>query len=112
MLYREPEPLQMPLLGPSQTEADYEPLLAYVNHAQRQLLINDNVRCINGNETSVQPATVLEHVKDTYTPGDRLQKRRLASRKPAAKRQAPRWRGFPCFALDCEKTFDRACELK
>lgn len=68
--------------------------------------MNDNVYCLNTNETTVQPATVQAHVEDIYTPGDRLE------RRSPHKRQTPRAAGYPCMHNGCGKTFNRACELK
>ena len=115
-LYSEPQPFQPPLLDRHHTDADLGPLLAFVTEAvieaQRQPLINENVRYINANETTVQPDTVQAHIEDTYNPGDRLQDGRPGSRKAASKRQTPRVNGYPCNADGCERTFDRACELQ
>jgi hypothetical protein len=72
--------------------------------------MDENLRCVNTYETTIQPSTVQAHIEDIYTPGDRLVK--ISSRKASHRRQAPRHRGYPCGFEGCEKTFDRACELK
>jgi len=90
-----------------QTSRDFAPLLEYIRPQQ---LLGENLDYINENETTVQPATVQAHVEDTYTPGDRLAKKR--SRRVAHRRQAPCVNGFPCDHGGCDRVFDRACELK
>jgi hypothetical protein len=90
---------------------DLTPVIAYVNEAYRQPLINEHVRCINTNQTTIQPITVQAHIEDTYTPGDRTEEAEQGWRAPY-KRQAPRPGGYPCNSGGCGKIFDRACELK
>ncbi|PVI04511.1 hypothetical protein DM02DRAFT_518651 [Periconia macrospinosa] len=71
--------------------------------------LHDNLlEQLNDNATTVRSSTVLSHVEDTYTPGDRLK----AQSRPLSKRQAPRKGGFPCGINGCQKTFDRACDVK
>ncbi|KAH7071043.1 hypothetical protein FB567DRAFT_612666 [Paraphoma chrysanthemicola] len=118
MLQYSQQPFHAPLPDPNQmTIDDLEPVLAYVTahnlqEPLQQPLMNDNVQCFDANETTVQPATVMEHIKDIYTPGDRLdEKRAVASPRSPNRRQAPRRGGFPCDHEGCDKTFDRACEL-
>jgi hypothetical protein len=99
-----PQPFHAPL-----SAADLAPIFAYVTEAnQQQPLMNDNVQYMNSNETTVQPATVLAHLEDIYTPGDRLGSGKARTHR----RQAPRTAGYPCMHDGCGKTFDRACELK
>jgi hypothetical protein len=112
MLFEQPQPLPMPLADPYQTEAELEPIFQYVTEANRQPLINEHVRYMNANETTVQAATVQAHIEDIYTPGDRLQDTQPRSRKSLQKRQPPRPGGFLCDFEGCDGTFDRACELK
>ncbi|KAH7382392.1 hypothetical protein DE146DRAFT_226199 [Phaeosphaeria sp. MPI-PUGE-AT-0046c] len=109
MLYHEPRASCHPLPDVHQTADDLAPVLAYVTEARRQLLMNENLRYVNANETTIQPATVQAHIEDTYTPGDRLGK--SSTRKAPHRRQAPRFHGYPCRFEGCERTFDRACEL-
>ncbi|KAF2850558.1 hypothetical protein T440DRAFT_396954, partial [Plenodomus tracheiphilus IPT5] len=87
------------------------PIRDFVYGLQCQQLMDQNLHCINMNETTVQATTVLEHIKDTYTPGDRLDSSHPRSKKVPQKRQAPRRGGFPCDANDCDKIFDRACDF-
>jgi hypothetical protein len=110
MLYNEPHPFRSPLQDVHDPVADLAPIFAYVAEAYRQPLMNDNVRYINANETTIQPTTVQAHIEDIYTPGDRLDGTK--QRRVPHRRQAPRVRGYPCQFDGCEKTFDRACELK
>lgn len=112
MLYNEPAHFHAPLQDFNQTAADLAPIFAYVTEQPRQPLINEHIRFIDANGTTVQPATVQAHIEDIYTPGDRLPSRRPGSRKAPHKRQAPRPGGYPCSVEGCERTFDRACELK
>jgi hypothetical protein len=109
MLY-EPQNFCPPLPDVYQAATDFTALFEYVAETRTQFLMNENVQCINANETTIQPATVQAHIEDIYTPGDRLGK--TCSRKAPHRRQAPRSGGFPCNHEGCEKTFDRACELK
>lgn len=114
MLYNDPEPkaFHANLADFSQTDADLAPIFAYVTEEDRQPLINEHIRYINANETTIQPATVQAHIEDIYTPGDRLQSRPPTSRKAPHRRQAPRPGGYPCHVEGCDRVFDRACELK
>ncbi|KAL5388613.1 hypothetical protein PMIN02_007620 [Paraphaeosphaeria minitans] len=75
-----------------------------------QPLVHETVRRLEDNATTVNPNTVLKHIKDTYTPGDRTAE--PTSRRPSHKRQPPRPRGFPCVYEGCGRTFDRSCDLK
>jgi hypothetical protein len=108
MLYDESRTFHPPVPDVRQTAADLAPILAYVTEAHRQQLVNENVRSINYNETTIQPTTIHAHIQDIYTPGDRLVK----PKRTQHKRQAPRAHGYPCVREGCAKTFDRACELK
>lgn len=110
MLYNEPQVFCPPVQDVHQAVEDLGPVLAYLTEARRQPLMNENLRYVNANETTIQRATVQAHVEDTYTPGDRLGKSSL--RKAPHRRQAPRVHGYPCRFQGCERTFDRACELK
>lgn len=76
----------------------------------RQSLVNENVRRLEENATTVNPNTVQRFVEDTYTPGDRLAE--TTSRRPGHKRQPPRPRGFPCVYEGCGRIFDRSCDRK
>ncbi|OAG01949.1 uncharacterized protein CC84DRAFT_975729 [Paraphaeosphaeria sporulosa] len=76
----------------------------------RQPLVNEIVRRLENDATTVNPNTVLKHVEDTYTPGDRTAE--TTSRRPGHKRQQPRPCGFPCVYEGCGRTFDRSCDLK
>ncbi|RYO25207.1 hypothetical protein AA0121_g1360 [Alternaria tenuissima] len=109
--YNDPGLFNMPSLDFEQTPADLAPVYEYVNAGHGQPLINDYMQIMDGNETTVQPATVQAHVEDIYTPGDRLSARRSRNRKPVQKRQAPRPGGFPCSTEGCDRTFDRQCDL-
>jgi hypothetical protein len=109
MLYQ-PQAFCPPPPDVHQTSTDLTPLLAYVVESRTQSLMNENVRYINANETTIQPATVQAHIEDIYTPGDRIGK--PSCKKAPHRRQAPRSGGYPCTYDGCEKTFDRACELK
>jgi hypothetical protein len=110
MLYNESRAFCAPLPDVHQAAEDLAPVLAYNIEARRQPLMNENVQYVNANETTIQPATVQAHIEDTYTPGDRLSK--SSPRKAPHRRQAPRVHGYPCLFEGCERTFDRACELK
>jgi hypothetical protein len=110
MLWNEPQAFHPPLPDVHQTATHLAPIFDFVNEARRQPLMDENVQCVNANETTIQSTTVQAHIEDTYTPGDRLVK--ISSRKASHRRQAPRHRGYPCRSEGCEKTFDRACELK
>jgi hypothetical protein len=116
MLYNEPQYLTPPISDVHQTAADLAPIYAYITEARHQPLVNDNVRSINANETTIQPETVQAHIEDIYTPGDRAKGKRVRSRSSSdgarQTRQAPRTRGYPCVVDGCEQTFNRACELK
>ncbi|KAL5113244.1 hypothetical protein ACEQ8H_008884 [Pleosporales sp. CAS-2024a] len=105
----EPQAFCNPLLHALQTPIDYTALVDYVVGARTQTLVDENVQCINANETAIQPATVQAHIEDIYTPGDRLGK--TSSRTAPHRRQAPRAGGYPCRYEGCEKTYNRACEL-
>ncbi|KAF1913425.1 hypothetical protein BDU57DRAFT_356113 [Ampelomyces quisqualis] len=106
-MYNEPQAFQPPIADVRQTAPDLAPIYAYLREHQMPQLMNENVRNINANETTIQPQTVQAHIEDTYTPGDRLSK----PRKTSHRRQAARSRGYPCSYEGCEKTYDRACEL-
>lgn len=76
-------------------------------------LVDDFVRRMNHNETTVQPATVQAHIDDTYLPGDRqIPHSPVESQYLPHRRHAPRKNGFACTAEGCNKVFDRNCELK
>jgi hypothetical protein len=109
MLWNEPQAFHPPLPDAHQTAAHLAPIYAYVTG--RQPLLNENIRYVNANETTIQPTTMQTHVEETYTPGDRLASRN-SSRKASRSRQTPRPRGYPCAFEGCEKAFDRNCELK
>ncbi|KAF1940453.1 hypothetical protein EJ02DRAFT_406615 [Clathrospora elynae] len=111
MLYNESELFHMPVFGHQQTQDDLAPIYEYVKEAERRPLNNEHLRCMDADETTVQPTTVQAHIEDTYTPGDRLETRRPGSRKAAHRRQAPRAGGFPCDVEGCDRAFDRQCEL-
>jgi hypothetical protein len=111
MLFDTNEPFHMSPLDHHQTQADFAPLLDWVTDA-RQPLMNEHLRNIDANETTVQPTTIQAHIEEIYTPGDRLPSRRPGSRKAAHRRQAPRPGGFLCTVEGCDKAFDRQCELK
>lgn len=98
------DPLDEPELEP-------EPQLPLFAEPDRQPLVNEIVRQLNDNATTVQPTTVQMHVEDTYTPGDRLQAAR-ARRRPSHRRQPLIEGGFPCTYQGCGKTFNRSCDLK
>ncbi|KAH9883191.1 hypothetical protein J1614_000047 [Plenodomus biglobosus] len=70
------------------------PIRDFVLGPQRRPLVEQNLDRINMNDTKVQATTVLEHVKDTYTPGDRLNSAHFGFRKCPQRRQAPRRGGF------------------
>jgi hypothetical protein len=110
MLWNEPQVFHPPLPDVHQTAAHLAPIFAYITEGRRQPLMDENIRYVNTNETAIQSTTVQAHIEDIYTPGDRLAK--ISSRKASHRRQAPRHRGYPCRFEECEKTFDRACELK
>jgi hypothetical protein len=116
MLYNESQYFPPPIPDIHQTAADLAPIYAYITEAHGQPLVNDNVRHINANETTIQPETVQAYIEDIYTPGDRVKGRRVRSRSRSdgarPTRQAPRTRGYPCIVAGCEETFNRACELK
>jgi hypothetical protein len=105
----------MPLLDPHQTHEGLGLVVEYNRQNQRQpQLDTEHIVHLNENGTTVNSKTVLEHVIDTYTPGDRLKPCRPRSRGEAAhKREAPRpGGGFNCIAVGCNKAFDRKCDLK
>lgn len=78
-----------------------------------QLLVGHNVQRMDDDETTVQPATVRAHVKDTYLPGDRqIPSSPEESQHVPHRRQAPRRNGFACAVEGCNKAYDRNCELK
>ncbi|KAI4955109.1 hypothetical protein J4E91_000965 [Alternaria rosae] len=106
--YVDPSVFLMPPLGFDQTQPDLAPIYNFVKAGQS--LLSENVRVMDANETTVQPVTVQAHVEDTYNPGDRLATRR--NRRTVHKRQAPCPGGFRCEKDDCNKTFDRKCDLK
>lgn len=118
MLQYEPQHFHALLPDPNHMAVDLRPIFDYVtaNTYEQPLqrpLMNDNVHYFDANETTVQPATVQAHIEDTYTPGDRLDEHRAAaSPRSPHRRQAPRRRGYPCDYEACDRTFDRACELK
>ncbi|KAF1830233.1 hypothetical protein BDW02DRAFT_110661 [Decorospora gaudefroyi] len=101
-------PMSLPDRDQHQTEADLAPIYDWV---QRQPLNNEHVRRIDANETRVQPNTIQAHLEDIYIPGDRLPIQQPASRKSTQRRQAPRPGGFTCNMRNCDKTFNRQCEL-
>ncbi|KAF1843279.1 uncharacterized protein K460DRAFT_142421 [Cucurbitaria berberidis CBS 394.84] len=111
MLDNEPEPFHAPLPNFDPTEVDLALLREYVTGENRHPLISEYIYDMDANGTTVQPTTIIEHIKDIYTPGDRLQSPRSGSRKASHKRQAPRLGGYPCTFEGCEKIFDRNCEL-
>ena len=108
--FYEPQAFRPPISDVHQNAVDLAPIFAYLSENNKQQLMNESIRTINANETTIQPETVQAHIEDTYTPGDRLPKPRKTSH--TGRRQAPRSRGYPCRYEGCEKTFDRACELK
>ncbi|KAG9192586.1 hypothetical protein G6011_11320 [Alternaria panax] len=110
--YTDPGLFYMPPLDFEQTPSDLAPVYEYLNAGHGQPLINDHMRTMDVNETTVQPATVQAHIEDIYTPGDRLSARRSRNRKAVQKRQAPRPGGFLCSTDGCDRAFDRQCDLK
>jgi hypothetical protein len=95
------------------TAADLAPIFTYAAENRMRSLDAEHIRYVNANETTIEPATVQAHVEDIYTPSDRLERRRLSkSNRAPHRRQAPHPGGYPCKKEGCERTFDRACELK
>ncbi|KAF2684451.1 hypothetical protein K458DRAFT_31981 [Lentithecium fluviatile CBS 122367] len=91
-------------------EPEPTPAVPFFTDADRQPLLDANVRRLNDDATTIQPSTVQIHVEGTYNPGDRL---RAVSRRSPHKRQAPRpGGGFPCPFDGCGKSYDRSCDLK
>ncbi|RMZ73357.1 Glis family zinc finger 1 [Pyrenophora seminiperda CCB06] len=87
------------------------PVYEYVHGSYGQPLNDEHIQSMDANETTVQPTTIQTHIEETYTVGDRLPARRPRSRKAAQRRQAPRDGGFSCNADDCDKVFNRQCDL-
>ncbi|KAI8938361.1 hypothetical protein NX059_004256 [Plenodomus lindquistii] len=104
-------PSHAPQHEPYEAATHLAPVRDFVYGQQHPPLMDQNINHINTNETKVDATTVLEHVKDTYTPGDRLGSSRPRPKKSPQRRQAPRPGGFPCEVDTCDKTFDRACDF-
>lgn len=101
-----------PLPEPGETEVDLAPVQHYVTGDHRPLLNDEYMQYMDANETTVQPNTVLAHIGETYTPGDRSSSHLPKPKKRPHRRQAPRPRGFVCNAFGCDEAFNRQCDLK
>ena len=110
-LYGDPDWSQISVFDDPEPEVLQTP--SYFSEAYRQPLVDDVVRRLNDDSTTIQPSTIQIHVEGTYNPGDRLEAvSRAGSRRQPHRRQAPRPGGFPCVLDGCGKTFDRSCDLK
>jgi hypothetical protein len=74
-----------------------------VDHNRRQPLQHAYVQTLNDGAAIMQPDTMQVWAELNYNPGDRTAPQR---------RSPPKKGGFPCMHPECNKVFDRQCDLR